>query len=64
MLLGLGLGSNFRHFPGGGGHAPRPPQEALAYTPLVYKGGHLLSHENPPTSKLNETVSSLLMVIN
>ena len=34
---------------------PQTPLEAQAFGPSVYRGAHLLYHENPPTSKLNES---------
>ena len=34
---------------------PRTPLEARAFGPSVSRGAHLLYHQNPSTSKLNET---------
>ena len=34
---------------------PLDPLEARAFGPSVYRAARLLYHENPPTSKLNET---------
>ena len=45
--------SNFQKFSGGA--CPQTPLEARAFGPLVYRAARLLYHENPPTSKINET---------
>ena len=37
---------------------PPDPLEALAFG--LYRGAHLLYHENPPASKLNETPAHTL----
>ena len=44
--------SNFQKFSGGA--CPQTPLEARAFGPSVYRAAHLLYHENPPTSKINE----------
>ena len=38
---------------------PWTPLEAQAFGPLVYTGNCLLYHENPPTTKLNETPGNI-----
>ena len=45
--------SNFHKFSGGA--CPWTPLETRTFGPSVYRGARLLCHENPPTSKLNET---------
>ena len=45
--------SNFQKFSAAA--CPRTPLEAQAFGPSVYRAARLLYHENPPTSKLNET---------
>ena len=51
--------SNFQKF--SGGPCPRTPLEARAFGPLVYRAARLLYHENPPTSKINETPGFITM---
>ena len=42
---------------------PPDPLEPWAFGPSVHKAARLLYHENPPTSKLNETPALNMYII-
>jgi hypothetical protein len=44
------------------GGMPRTPLEAQAFGPRFYRGARLLYHENPPTSKINETPGKRVVI--